>query len=36
MLTIICAVQEGDRIAQLILEQIRTPEIVEVEVSYIS
>jgi dUTPase len=30
------AVQEGDRIAQLILEQIHTPEVLEVAVSLIA
>ena len=29
----ICLVQEGDRIAQLVIEKIHTPDVVEVNVS---
>ena len=29
-----CAVEEGDRIAQLVLERIVTPEVLEVEVRF--
>jgi dUTP pyrophosphatase len=32
MLTLYSIVQEGDRVAQLVIEQIRTPDVVEVEV----
>ena len=33
MIFIIVLVQEGDRIAQLIIEKIETPDVVEVNVS---